>query len=292
MLPWREPSETDAIAYSTSVGPRFFETLRVPLAVGRDLTIEDEQPGHEGVVVNQRFVDLFFAGRPPVGQRIALRDPQNTMVAPTWRTVVGVIPNLRDGDVPEPIAYVPDQDAAASTALVFRTTDDPAAASQALRRAVADLDRDLPLDRIAPLSDVLHDASWNGRVSADMLLTITTIAFLLAVVGLYAVIAQSVTQRTPEIGIRMALGASSRAVVWLVLRRAFAYVAFGFAASLPCTYFFERIFVSATSGEHPLLSPITFAPVVVLLVVVTLIATAWPAARAARIAPATALRQD
>jgi ABC-type antimicrobial peptide transport system permease subunit len=125
-----------------------------------------------------------------------------------------------------------------------------------------------------------------------MLITITTIAFLLAVVGLYAVIAQSVTQRTPEIGIRIALGASSRAVVWLVLRRAFAYVALGLAASLPCTYFFERIFVSATSGEHPLFSPVTFAPVVVLLVVVTLIATAWPAARAARIAPATALRQD
>jgi putative ABC transport system permease protein len=292
MLPWREPREPDALAYSTSVGPRFFGTLGVPLVAGRDLTIEDEQPGHEGVVVNQRFVDLFFAGRPPVGQRMALRDPQNTMAAPAWRTVVGVIPNLRDGNVPEPIAYIPDQDGAASTALVLRTTGDPAAASQALRHAVAGLDRDLPLDRVAPLSDVLHDASWNGRVSADMLLTIATIAFLLAVVGLYAVIAQSVTQRTPEIGIRMALGASSRAVVWLVLRRAFAYVAFGFAASLPCTYFFERIFVSATSGEHPLLSPITFAPVVVLLIVVTLVATAWPAARAARIAPATALRQD
>ncbi len=291
-LPDRPPGETEVLAYSTSVGPRFFETLGVPRVVGRDLTLEDERPGHEGVVVNERFIEMFFAGQPPVGQRIAIGDAGGVSAAPIWRTIVGVIPNLRDGDVPEPIAYVPDQDGAESTTLVLRTTGDPAAVGRVLRQAVAALDRDLPLDRVAPLSDAMHDASWNGRISASLLIAITTIAFMLAAVGLYAVLAHSVTQRTPEIGIRMALGASARAVVWLVLRRAFAYAAVGLVVSLPCTYLFERIFVTATSGEHPLLTPVTFVPVVVLLAAVTLVATAGPAARAARIAPVTALRQD
>jgi predicted permease len=292
VLPEHEPSETDPFAYSTSVGPRFFETLGIAPVAGRDLTAEDEQPGHEGVVVNQRFADLFFPGRQPIGERIALRDLRDAPATPAWRVIVGVMPILRDGDVPLPIAYVPNQADVSSAALWFRTTGDPAATSLALRQAVARLDRDLPLDRVAPLPDALRDANWNGHVSAGILLTITSIAFLLAVVGLYAVTAQSVIQRTPEIGIRMALGASTRAVVWLVLRRAFAYVTFGVAASLPCIYMFERTIVASSTTTHPLLSPLTFAPIVVLLIVVTLAACARPAARAARIAPASALRQE
>jgi ABC-type antimicrobial peptide transport system permease subunit len=89
----------------------------------------------------------------------------------------------------------------------------------------------------------------------------------------------------------VALGASSPAVVWLVLRRAFTYVAFGLGASLPCLYVFERMFVDATT-DHPLLQPLTLAPVVGLVVVVTLLACAWPAVRATRIDPTTALRQE
>jgi predicted permease len=291
LLPGHQASETDPVAYSTSIGPRFFETVGVRLLAGRDLTAEDALPGHEGAVVNQRFADLFFSGQPAIGQRILLRDPQDASAAETWRVVVGVTPNFRDGSVPEPIAYVPDQPAASSTALLFRTAGEPLAVSQAVRQAVARLDPDLPLDRVQPLADAFRDANWNGHVSAGILITISTMAFLLAVVGLYAVTAQAVTQRTAEIGIRMALGASSGAVVWLVLRRAYAYVAFGLLASLPCTYVFERMFTSADDG-HPLLSPITSAPVVALLIVVTLVACARPAARAAGIDPATALRQD
>jgi putative ABC transport system permease protein len=291
ILPGQTPGENNPLAYLTSTGPRFFETLGVPVVAGRDLTVEDEQPGHEGVVINQQFADSFFAGHSPVGQRIALRDPQDATTAPTWRVVVGVAPNLRDGDLSLPIAYVPNQDGASSTALLFRTTGDSSAASQGVRQAVAGLDRDLPVDRVMPLADALREADWNGRVSTDILCTITTIAFLLAVVGLYAVTAQSVTERSQEIGIRVALGASSPAIVWLVLRRAFAYVAFGLAASLPCLYFFERIFIRSTV-DPSLLSPLTLGPVVGVLILVTLVACAWPAARATRIEPTTALRQE
>jgi predicted permease len=291
ILPGQAPSEDNPLAYRTSTAPRFFDTLGVPLVAGRDLTVEDERPGHKGVIVNQQFADTLFADRPALGERIALRDSRDVTTPPAWRVIVGVAPNLRDGDVPVPIAYVPDQDEAVATALLFRTTSDPASASDAVRQAVAGLDRDLPLDRVMPFASALREANWNGRVSADILLTITSIAFLLAIVGLYAVTAQSVTERVQEIGIRVALGASSRAVVWLVFKRAFAYVTFGLAASLPCLYFFERIFVGSTNG-HQLLQPLTLAPVVGLVIVVTLIACAWPAVRATRIDPTTALRQE
>ncbi len=291
VLAGQAPSEDNPSAYLASAGPRFFETLAIPLVAGRDLTLDDETPGHEGVVVNQQFADEFFAGRSPVGERLALLDARAMTAAPTWRVVVGLAANLRDGSHPPPLVYVPNQDDAASTTLVVRTIDDPGASARALRQIVADVDRDLPLDRVMPLANALHDANWNGRISADILLAVTSIAFLLAVVGLYAVTAQSVTERAQEIGIRVALGASSRAVVWLVLRRAFAYVAFSLGASLPCLYVFERLFVSATN-DHPLLSPLTLAPVVALVVVVAFVACAWPAVRATRIEPTTALQQE
>jgi predicted permease len=290
LLPGQAASENNPPVYLASAGPRFFTTLAIPLVAGRDLTVEDEKVGHEGVVVNQQFADVFFAGRAPVGERVALLAP-GAATAPTWRVVVGVAANLRDGSHPPPTVYVPNQDDAASTTLVLRTVGDPGTSVRALRQLVAGLDRDLPLDRVMPLASALHDANWNGRISAGILLTVTGIAFLLAIVGLYAVTAQSVTERAQEIGIRVALGASSPAVVWLVLRRAFTYVAFGLGASLPCLYVFERMFVDATT-DHPLLQPLTLAPVVGLVVVVTLVACARPAVRATRIDPTTALRQE
>jgi putative ABC transport system permease protein len=290
-LPGQAAAGNNPPAYVASAGPRLFETLAIPLVAGRDLTVDDEKPGHDGVVVNQQFADEFFAGRSPVRQRIALLGPGAATTAPTWRVVVGVAANLRDGSHSPPIAYVPNQDDAAATTLVLRTIGDPGASVRAVRQLVAGLDRDLPLDRVMPLAQALHDANWNGRISSGILLTVTGIAFLLAIVGLHAVTAQSVTERTQEIGIRVALGASSSAVAWLVLRRAFAYVAFGLGASLPCLYFFERIFVSSTNG-HALLQPLTLAPVVGLVIVVTILACAWPAVRAAHVDPTIALRQE
>ena len=290
----RPPGVSGPVAYSTPVGPRFFETLGVPLAEGRDVSAEDALPGHEAVVVNQQFARTFLGGRHVLGERIALEDRNAPDTAPVWRVVVGVIPNLRDGGLPPPIAYVPtDLSQSASAAVLFRlrTAGAVEAASDAVRQAVAGLDRDLPLYHVQPLADALRESNFNGRISADILTTISSIAFLLAVIGLYAVTAQSVTQRTAEIGIRVALGASSRSVVWLVVRRTLAYVLIGLAAGILCTVAFEGLFVSATD-THRLASVSTLAPVAGVVLLVALIAAAQPAARASRIEPSRALRQE
>jgi putative ABC transport system permease protein len=156
---------------------------------------------------------------------------------------------------------------------------------------VSDLDRDLPLHGAVPLETAIRESNWSGRISSDILHTISAIALLLAVVGLYGVTAQSVIQRTHEIGIRVALGASSWNVTWLVLRRALTYVGLGLAVGLPLTSAFERMFID-TSGGQTLTGVSTLGPVVAVIVVVAAAACAWPATKAARIQPAGTLRAE
>ncbi len=276
-----------------SVGARYFETLGVGMAAGRDLTTEDSVPGHEGVVVNQRFANKFFSGRVAIGERIQIVDDQ-AKTPPVWRTIVGISPDLRQGLLPMPMAYVSDRETPPSSILLLvRATTRPEALAPIVQTAVAALDQDLPLYRVAALEVARHESSWNGRISSDILYTVTMIALLLAVVGLYAVTVHSVMQRTYEIGIRVALGAPRRTVTWLVLRRALTYVAVGLAAGLPCTYLFERQFLDTfdTPTSHPLTAPQNLALVVGLILVVTIAACVRPAMRAARIEPVTALRQ-
>lgn len=272
-----------------AVGPRYFETLGVGMAAGRDLTAEDNVPGHEGVVVNQRLADKFFAGDVAIGQRIRIVDDQ-AKTTPVWRTIVGVSPDLRQGPLPMPMAYVSDRETPPSASLLLvRAAMRPEALAPIIQSAVAALDQDLPLYRVAPLSVARHESSWNGRIASDILNTITTIALLLAVVGLYAVTAHAVAQRTYEIAIRVALGAPRRAVTWLVLRRALSYVVVGLAAGLPCTFLFERQFYDA-STSHPLTAPQNLGLVVGVVLVLTIAACVRPALRASRIDPVTALR--
>jgi predicted permease len=273
-----------------SIGPRYFETLGIPVIAGRDLLDEDSLPGREGVVVNQRLADRFFQGQGAIGQRVQIVGDQAAKTTPAWHTIVGIAPDVRQGPLPMPTAYVPDE--APPTAIVIvRTQSSPDALGPVVRSAVAALDDNLPLYRVVPLAVARHESSWNSRVSSDILHTITLIALLLAVVGLYGVTAHAVAQRTREIGIRVALGATARRVAWLVLRRALAYVGFGLAVGLLCTYVFERLFVDATVGP-PLTSPRNLAVVVGLVMIVAVVACIRPASRAAHVEPVTALRAE
>ncbi len=229
------PGEEGQHISVASVGLRYFETLGVGMVAGRDLTTADDAAGHEAVVVNRRFADKFFAGQMAIGQRIQIVG-EAAKTAPVWRTIVGVAPDLRQGPRPMPMAYVSDRETApATTMLLVRAAVRPDVLAPIVQSTVATLDQDLPLYRVAPLAVARHEQSWNGRVSSDIIHTISMIALLLAVVGLYAATAFAVVQRTYEIGIRVALGARPRAVTWLVLRRALSYVVVGLAAGLPCT---------------------------------------------------------
>ena len=129
------------------------------------------------------------------------------------------------------------------------------------------------------LSVAHHDGSWNSRISSSILLTVVSTALLLAFVGLYAITAHAVAQRTAEIGIRVALGATRGRIRWLVLRRSLAHVGLGLALGLPCTWVFERQFTDSSSG-HTLMSPVNLGIAIGLVLIATVTACAWPATRA------------
>jgi ABC-type antimicrobial peptide transport system permease subunit len=173
-----------------------------------------------------------------------------------------------------------------------RTTGAPAAMASLARNEARAIDPDLPLDHVRSLDEAISDARWNTRIATTMILVIAGIALLLSMVGLYALTAHAVTQRAPEIGVRMALGAPLRAIRWLILRRALLQLAAGLIAGLACTVAWERLL---ESGARPatgtrLTDPLTLLPVALLIALVAVVSCLWPARRATRCDPVSVLR--
>jgi putative ABC transport system permease protein len=291
---------TKPTVFTTTVGPGYFETLNRPVLRGRSFTWRDGTAGNAHVIVNQRFVDLFLRDGDPIGRRIRLTSDQGrgTPSAKTpganeapWLTIVGIASVLRQrmAVAPDPIVYLPiGADPPASTAIIVRSATAPEALAPLLREEVRALDPDLPVYRVRTMAQVIDEAGWNPRLSGNLLTTIALIAFALAAVGLYAVTAHAVTQRTQEIGIRVALGAGTRQVAWLVLRRALRQLAVGLAAGLLCTYAFNRAFMDPNSPMNPAI----VLPAMALLIGMTLAASLAPIVRATRLDPVIALRKE
>ena len=294
--------------FTTTVGARYFETLGKPVLRGRSFTWRDGTPEAPHVIVNQRFVELFLREGDPIGRRIRLTSDQRApgqgasatanaaagVDAAPWLTIVGVAPVLRQrmAVAPDPIVYLPaGADPPASAAIIVRSTTTPEALAPLLREEVRALDPELPVYRVRTMQQVIDDAGWNPRLAGNLLTTIALIAFGLAAVGLYAVTAHAVAQRTQEIGIRIALGAATRQVAWLVLRRALRQLAAGLAAGLICTYAFNRAF-SGPSDPNSFMNPAILIPVMMLLIGMTLAASLAPIIRATRLDPVIALRKD
>jgi putative ABC transport system permease protein len=298
--------------FTTTVGARYFETLGKPVLRGRSFTWRDGAPEAPHVIVNQRFVELFLREGDPIGRRIRLISDRgrgtpaaganagasaNAGVgahdAP-WLTIVGIAPVLRQrmAVAPDPIVYLPAAaDPPASVAIIVRSTTAPEALAPLLRAEVRALDPDLPVYRVRTMAQVIDEAGWNPRLAGNLLTTIALIAFALAAVGLYAVTAHAVAQRTQEIGIRVALGAGTRQVAWLVLRRALRQLAVGLAVGLLCTYAFDRAF-SGPSDPNSFMNPAVLIPAMTLLIGMTLAASLAPIVRATRLDPLIALRRD
>lgn len=286
------PAAVDTIA----VSPRYFDALGVPLRRGRPLENPDGDPGHESVVVNQRFVDVYLPNGDPLGRRIRATD-ESTGATRTFG-IVGVAPDVRQraqGVRVDPVVYLPLAAVApSSVVMIVRTHGNAAGLAPQLRTTVANLDGDLPLYRVRPLEEALRDASWNPRLSNELLLTLAAIALGLSVVGLHAVTTHGVASRLREIGIRIALGARGRDVIRLVVARAARQVAYGFAAGIVCTLVWSRIFYEgAARGEaYRPVGPVVWSAVAGLLAIVTVLVSLAPARRAAHVDPAVTLRSE
>jgi predicted permease len=286
---------------SVTIGPDFFKVGGVQLLRGRPFAGNDGMPGSETIVVNEKFAAQLFPGDDPVGRRVRFvpgpaRPGQPAPAPPVWRTIVGISPNIRHTnpqttELP-PVVYLPNrQDPPGFTTLLVRSRLDTGAIMNAVRREVAAIDPDQPVFNAQTMDDMLTQSTWPYRVFGSLFAIFAIIALVMSAVGLYAVMAYSVTQRTSEIGVRMALGAEGRQVSWLILRRGLVQMAIGVGLGLVAAFFLAKVMRSLLVQVTPN-DPLTFAAISVVLVTVATCACLFPARRATRVDPLVALRTE
>ncbi|MPY90955.1 MAG: FtsX-like permease family protein [Luteitalea sp.] len=276
------------------VGDRYFATLGLTLQRGREFGIRDGTSGTETAIVNERFVARFFSDEDPIGQRIRLTADDEE--AGVWVTIVGVGPTIRQRQVdeiqPDAVVYLPHRlEPVGSVTLIARARGEPSILSTPLRRAVQSIDSDLPVFDVLTFDALLARSRWPYRVFGTMFALFALIALVLSAVGIYAVMAYSVSQRRQEIGLRIALGASSGTVALGVLRGGLVQLALGLVLGLVGAYgvsrLLESLLVQTTRTD-----PLTFSTIIAILIAVTIAACLIPARRAARVDPIVALRSE
>ncbi len=279
--------------------PGYFEVMGIPLVEGRTFQPGDDADGHQVIMVNQSLARHYFGDRSPLGARISVFDGRlNSSDHRDWATVVGVVGDVRHNGITAQAKerfYRPHAQVASSmrsmTLTIQARTGDPTALVEPVRRVVAAMDPRMPVAEVRTMEQVMAASVAQPRFAMLLLGVFSAVALTLAVVGIYGVLAYAVSRRTPEIGIRMALGADRGRVVGMVVRQgmgmALAGVAVGVVAALGMTRFMQRMLYGVTPQD-----PMTFASVPLLFGAVALVACWIPAVRAARVRPAEALRGE
>jgi putative ABC transport system permease protein len=282
-----------------SIGPRYFETLGVHLIRGRQFDDYDGRPGREVAIVNLRLADTFFPNEDPIGKQISIVDDLRAGRQSPWATIVGVAPTIRQRavkDAPngDPFVYIPNIQHLAhrnGTMVLVRGKGDPTSLTAQLRREIAALDPDLPLSNISMMDEVLAQRRWPARVFGTMFGAFAIIALALAGVGLYALMAHAVTQRTAEIGVRRALGAPARHIVWIVARRVVAHLTLGLALGLAGAIVGGRLLASELVETRPT-DPPTLLITSAILILAAALACLPPLRRAITLDPVIALHYE
>ena len=282
-----QPNENMSIRLNL-VGAQYFEAMQIPILAGRSLQDGDERRLARNVVVNEAFAQKYWPGQDPLGRRVDQGSG--------WMTVVGVVQTGKYSQIsedPVPLIFQPvgRERAMGDFTLHVRTTGDPLALTGALRRAFEQTSADLPFLDVRTMTESMQAAVFVQKIGAFMLAGFGAMALLLSAIGVYGVMAYTVSQRTREIGVRVALGAGRRDVVGLVIGRAMRLAGLGLGLGLLAALGAGRLLASqllGVSGSDPL----TFASIGVLLGAVALVASWLPARRAARVDPMMALRYE
>jgi putative ABC transport system permease protein len=271
----------------------YFQAMGIPLLSGRLVREEDVTKNTGAVLINEAMAKRFWPGEDPIGKRIstATGTGQNTR----WQTIVGVVGNVRHLGLdiePRPeIYYHTNTLPPFGPVLVIRTTSDPKNLIAAARTKVRELDRDLPISNINTMEQLVAQSVAQRRFGMLLLGIFAALALALAGIGIYGVMSYTVAERTPEIGIRMALGASRRDVLRMVIGQGMALSVAGIALGLAAAVALTRLMASWLFGVSAT-DPLTFATIALLLAAVALAACYLPARRATRVDPMVALRDE
>jgi predicted permease len=290
--------ETPQSVTMASVGPRYFEALEVGMLRGRSFDAADGTAGREVAIINQRTASTYFGNADPIGRRVLLKDESGAFKY-EWATIVGVAPSIgmpsgQDDPQPAAIVYIPqvqDPSWPGGGLILVRGRSNPGELAALIRKEMFALDPDLAMNNIQTMDESLAQQRWFARVFGTMFSVFAGIAIVLAAVGLFAVTAYSVTQRTQEIGVRMALGAQPKQVSWLILRRGLVHLAVGLTLGLAGAFGVGRLLGSMLFQTAPA-DPMTLVSITVLLIVIAIAASLWPAWQASRLDPVTALRYE
>lgn len=271
------------------VGPDYFRTLGIPLLAGRDFDTRDRAESPHVAIVNQTFVSRFWPGGDAVGRRIVIDETRGPA------EIIGVAADAKYSaiaEAPRPFVYLPlEQHYRAPMTLYVWTGGDERTLVQPIRDVIGQLDRTLPVAGVMTLQEAVDTDLALARTAAVLATSVGALALFLTAVGLYGILAFGVTRRTREIGIRMAVGAQRRDVLWLVIRQGIATVGLavgvGLTAALYLGGLLEGLFFEISPRD-----PGTLALVVTVLLGIALLAMYLPARRAARVDPMDALRTD
>jgi predicted permease len=282
------PNDKSQLAESRWVTPHYFSAMNIPLVSGRSFADEDYSGDAHTVIINQSFARKYFPNRNPIGGRVN-REDNHTL----WNTVVGVIGDVRHSSLEEaPVPQIYNPDAGFQGGYIaVRSLIPPKALAAEIRETLHTIDPNLAAGDIRTMGDLEAVASAQRRFQTSMLTVFAGIALFLALVGLYGLMAYSVSRRTREVGIRMALGAQRTDVMLLVLRKAALLLALGLVSGLVASWFATlamQAFLFGV-GRH---DPMTILSVCALLAVSGLIAAIIPARRAASVDPMQALRTE
>jgi putative ABC transport system permease protein len=293
------PGEVPPILDSRWVTPSYFEAMRIPLLQGRGFDRLDPDEKVQEAMVSQALAERFWPGKSPLGKRLGQGLGDN----PQWTTIIGVVGNVRDNGLnedPVEVVYYPMQPQVdfdnvtripESFTLVVRGAGDPLRLVGPVREAVWSLDPNLPLAQIRSMEEVVDRSMVRTTFTMMLLVIAGAVALLLGTVGIYAVISYVVSQRTREIGVRMALGAGRRDISRMVLKESLGLALLGILLGLAGAFALTRLMLALLFDVSPT-DPATFAAVPALLAAIALFASWLPAQRAASVAPLEAIRSE